>query len=263
VIIQMLDDYTNKITLGDCSVVLKEFPDNCIDLIITDPPYGVNFENGNYDDSSDWVFTQYEEWLKEFARVLKLNHHIYIFVPTLEVDKWIKGVKEVLNFNNLIATQVFQTNRTSSIKNNFTFDLQLIIFASKEKALKFNKVDWIPTSNSWLRDKRNPSPKKYSYQYPSFISPKIERSNVKPNKEYKLLHPNEKNPNLIKKFIEMSSNQEDIVLDPFCGSGSTAIAAWEVGRRFIMIEKNFEYNKTAIQRIRRLGGQKKIAQFLK
>ncbi|TKJ18553.1 MAG: hypothetical protein CEE42_16370 [Promethearchaeota archaeon Loki_b31] len=259
----MLDGYINKITLGDCLVVLKRFPDNCIDLIITDPPYGVNFENGNYDDSSDTVFNQYEEWLTEFARVLKQNHHIYIFIPTLEVDKWIRGVKEVFNFNNLIATQVFQTNRTSSIKNNFTFDLQLIIFASKEKAMKFNKADWVPTSNSWLRDKRNPNPKKYTYQYPSFISPKIERSNVKPNKEYKLLHPNEKNPNLIKYFIEMSCNPDEVILDPFCGSGSTAIAAWEVDRRFIMIEKNLDYYKSTNQRIKRLSNQKKISQFLK
>lgn len=258
----MIDEYINKVIKGDCLEILEKFPENSIDLIITDPPYGVNFSEGKYDDSSEVVFNNYKKWLEELKRVLKVKHHIYFFVPTLEIDRWITAIKDVLNFNNLIATQVFQTNKTSNIKNNFTFDLQLIIFASKDKAKNFNDVDWIPTSNSWLRDKRNANPRKFTYQYPSFISSKIIRANVKPNKDYKLLHPNEKNPDLIKNFIKMSSNQFDIILDPFCGSASTAVAAWRSNRKFIMIEKDPEYFAIAKRRIINLTTQMKINQFL-
>ena len=138
-------------------------------------------------------------------------------------------------FNNLIGTQVYQTNISSNIKNNFTFDLQLIIYASKGIPRKFNDVDWIPTSKSWLKDKRNPEPRLYTYQYPSYIDHRIERANTKPNKQYKRFHPNEKNPYLIRHWIEMSSEPDDILLDPFCGSASTAVAAWQTNRKFIMI----------------------------
>jgi DNA modification methylase len=240
---------------------MKLFPDNSIDLIITDPPYGVNFEDEYYDDSAATVFDNYKDWLAEMSRILVEHSHIYIFVPTLQIDKWIYEVRNFFNFNNIISLQVYQTNRASSIKNNFTFDLQLVIFASKGKARQFNKVNWIPTSSSWLRDKRNPDPQPYTHLYPSFINSKIIRANTKPNEKIKRLHQNEKNPNLIKYWIEMSSETNDIVLDPFCGSGSIGEAAWMSNRRFILIEKNEEYFKRAEERMKKLMKQKKITQF--
>lgn len=256
-----LDNYLNKVIHADCLDILKSFPDDSIDLIITDPPYGVNFDDKFYDDSTSTVFDNYESWLFEISRVLKEHSHVYIFIPTLKLDRWILGVRKSLIFNNILASQVYQTNRASSIKNNFTFDLQLIIFASKNKAKKFNKVNWIPTSSSWLRDKRNPNPQPYTYQYPSFINSKIIRANTKPNEKIKRLHPNEKNPQLIKYWIEMSSMPNDIILDPFCGSGSTGEAAWLANRNFILIEKNQEYFKKAEERMSKLMTQKKLTEF--
>ena len=256
-----LGRYLNKVLHADCIEILKLFSNNSIDLIITDPPYGVNFEAEFYDDSSSTVFDNYELWLSEMSRILKEHSHIYIFIPSLHVDRWIKGVRKFFNFNNVLALQVFQTNRASSIKNNFAFDLQLVIYASKNKAKKFNKVNWIPTSSSWLKDKRNPNPQPYTHQYPSFINPKIARANTKPNEINKRLHPNEKNPYLIKYWIEMSSNIKEIILDPFCGSGSTGEAAWIVNRNFILIEKNQEYYKIAEERMKNLMVQKKLTEF--
>ncbi len=252
---------TNNIILGDCLDVLPEFPECSIDLVITDPPYGVNFENDHYDDSAESVFNIYHKWLKQIFRILKDNSHLYVFIPTLEINKWISGVKDFFKFNNLIGTQVYQTNISSNVQNNFTFDLQLIIYASKGKPRKFNDVDWIPTSKSWLKDKRNPKPRLYTYQYPSYIDHRVQRANTKPNKQNKRFHPNEKNPNLIRHWIEMSSEPDEIVLDPFCGSASTAVAAWQSNRKFIMIEKNVEYYKVANERLKKLMSQKKITQF--
>lgn len=256
-----LEKFLNKVINADCLDILKVFPDNSIDLIITDPPYGVNFEDENYDDSASTVFDNYNEWLAEMSRVLKMYSHIYIFVPSLQIDKWIHEVRKNFNFNNILALQVYQTNRTSSIRNNFSFDLQLVIFASKESSKKFNKVNWIPTSSSWLKDKRNPNPQPYTFQYPSFINSKIIRANTKPNEKIKRIHPNEKNPKLIKYWIEMSSDPGDLVLDPFCGSGSTGEAAWLSDRKFVLIEKNEEYFKRAEERMAKLMIQKKINEF--
>jgi len=84
--------------------LLQNIEDNSIDLIIIDPPYGVNFAgNKKYNDSKEYVFNNYENWLMEMYRVLKEKSHIYIFIPTLEADKWIKKVKEIFTFNNLLA----------------------------------------------------------------------------------------------------------------------------------------------------------------
>ena len=231
---------------SDCLDMFKNIEDNSIDLIITDPPYGVDFANNKeYDDSKKTVFNQYEKWLKEMYRVLKENSHIYIFIPTLEVDKWVSKVKEIFKFNNLLAFQTHNTNRY--IKNNFSFDLQLVIYASKGKAKRLNKVNWIPTSESWLKDKRNKNKNPYTYKYPSFI--KYIKANEKNNAFKKSFHGNIKNLELIKIFILLSSQENEIILDPFLGSGTTAIAAKLTNRKFIGSEKNSNYFNLIIKRI--------------
>jgi len=231
---------------SDCLDMFKNMGNNSVDLIITDPPYGVEFANNKeYDDSKETVFNQYELWLKEMHRVLKEESHIYIFIPTLEIDRWVSKVKEIFKFNNLLAFQTHNTNRY--LKNNFGFDLQLVIYASKGKAKRLNKVDWIPTSESWLKDKRNKVKNPYTYKYPSFI--KYIKANEKNNAFKKSFHGNIKNLELIKKFILLSSNENDLIIDPFLGSGTTAIAAKQTNRKFIGSEKNEKFFKLIIERL--------------
>jgi DNA modification methylase len=232
---------------GDCLEIMKKFPKKSIDLVVTDPPYGVNFQNSKfYDDSKDAVFSQNDKWLHEMYRVLKDTSHIYMFIPTLEVDKWVSGVKKYFSFNNLLAFQTHNTNRY--IKNNFSFDLQLVIYVSKGDAKRLNKVDWIPTSEAWLKDKRNKEKKPYTYKYPSFN--KYFKANEKSNAVKKSLHPNQKSLELIEKFVLLSSNEGDVVLDPFIGSGKTAVACEKLNCRWIGIELNPEYCEIAKQRIK-------------
>lgn len=230
----------NKVHQGDCLEIMKKIDNNSIDIIVTDPPWGVNFKNSKfYEDSKDHVLDIQEIWLTEMYRVLKDGCHLYLFIPTLEIDSWVYNVKKIFNFKNIIANQVYVNNRHN--KDNFGWDLQLILFASKDKAKRFNKVDWIPASDSWVKDKRNDKPKEFTYKYPSFISNKIIRSNYKNGSVRKRLHPNEKNHELIEKFILMSSNEGDIVLEPFAGSFSTCLAAQNTKRKWIGIELNKEY----------------------
>lgn len=252
-----MEQFYNKITFDDCLNVIKKLPNDSVDLIISDPPYGVDYD-GDYDDSENHVFAMIDTWLAEMARVLKPTCHCYLFVPVLELDRWISAVKKCLQFNNIIATQCYVTNSQASIKNNFTFDFQPIIFASKGKSKNFNEVDWIPTSEVWLKDKRNKNPKPFTYQYPSYIYHHICRSNTKPNAQIKRYHPNEKNPDFIENLIKMSSSMGDIVLDPFAGSGATAIAAWHSHRKFITIENNENYYKKTRERLHKIMSQTQL-----
>ena len=127
----------NKVYHGDCVDVMKTFSNESIDLIVTDPPYGVNFNKSkHYNDTKEHVSEKLNIWLSEMYRVLKESSHVYIFIPTIEVDMWVSAVKNKFNFKNLIATQMYITNRYNN--DNFGWDLQLIIYASKGKAKRFN-----------------------------------------------------------------------------------------------------------------------------
>lgn len=226
-----------KLYHDDCLNVLKQFDDDSVDLILTDVPYGVDFKNDFFDDSKEYVFTHYEQWISEMHRVLKEGSHCYIFIPTLEVDKWVYMTKKYFTFKNIITTRTYTTG--NYLKNNFSYNSQFIIYCSKGNAKELNKVDGITTSQSWLKDKRNKNPKPYTYNYPSFM-PDNFFSNVKGNCK-NAVHPNQKNVDFQKFLIELSTNENDTVLDPFMGSGSCGEASVLCNRNFIGIEQDEEY----------------------
>lgn len=233
-----MNEMLNKVTLGDCLDVMKnKLPDNSIDLIITDPPYGVDFADMKFYDDRN-VFDKYDEWVKEMHRVMKDNSHIYVFIPTIEIDKWVCTLKKHFIINNILATQSHMNGKYNPCK--FSYDVQLVVYASKGVAKHLNNVDWVKTSDVWLKDKRNLNPKEYTYKYPSFID--FMKSTKKRGKN-KNFHPNEKNEDFIQKLIEISSNKGDIVLDPFAGSSSTGLAAKNCDRNFICIEQKEEFYK--------------------
>lgn len=239
----------NVLLHWDCLNFLwkEEFiKENSIDCILTDVPYGVNFAKGKkYDDSKEYVFSHYLEWLKAMFNVLKDGSHCYIFIPTLEADKWISGIKTVgFRFYNLLATRTYTP--WSYTPNNFKFDNQLVIYCAKGKAKKFNEVDWIKTSESWLKDKRNKNPKEYTYCYPSFLQM---FSNRKANTKVKNLHGNEKSIDFCEKLVALSTNPWDVVLDPFAWSGTSLIAAKNIWRYYIWIEKEKSFYDYAIENL--------------
>jgi site-specific DNA-methyltransferase (adenine-specific) len=226
-----------KLYHDDCLNVLKQLDNDSVDLVLTDVPYGVDFKNDFFDDSKEYVFTHYEQWISEMHRVLKEGSHCYIFIPTLEVDKWVYMVKKYFTFKNIITARIYTTG--NYLKNNFSYNSQFVIYCSKGKAKPFNKVDAIKTSQAWLKDKRNKNPKPYTYNYPSFM-PDYFFSNVKGNCKH-AVHPNQKNVDFQKFLIELSTNENDTVLDPFMGSGSCGEASILCNRNFIGIEQDEEY----------------------
>jgi len=235
----------NKVYHWDCLDIMKNMKDGSIDMILTDVPYWVDFKGG-YDDSKDYVFSNHIKRLSEMRRVLKDTSHCYIFIPSLEIDRRVSGVKEVgFVLKNLLTTRTYTTNRY--LKDNFKFDTQIILYLSKGKAKRLNKVDWVKTSESWFNDKRNPNPKEYTYSYPSFIREYF--WNQKPNKQTKNSHWNEKNVKLCETLIKLSSFEWDVVLDPFLWSWTTAVAARNTWRDFIGIEKEIKYVEAANNRL--------------
>lgn len=223
----------------------KKNEDRKFPCIITDPPYGVDFNNKIYNDTLNP--DKIDLWMKLMEDSLEESGHIYIFVPSKEIDIWTSIFKKYFDFKNIIATKSYNTNKV--FKNRFNDSLQLILFGSKKhsKDKPLNKVDWIERSKSWLKDKRcKDSYQLYTYNYPSYLE---EFANTKSNAYVKRYHPNQKNEELISKFIELSTKENEVVFDPFGGSFSTAEAAKMVNRGFICLEKNLMMYHVGIRRI--------------
>ena len=225
----------------DCLLEMQKLEDNSIDCIITDPPYGVNFKNNFYNDNKDYVFNIYQEWMYEFFRITKDWWHIYIFIPTLEIDKWVKAVKESwLNFKNILITR---SKASYPWDNNYLLDTQFVLFATKWKWRDLNKIDFQKTSKTWLGDKRNKNPKEFTYKYSSIFNyfwPQVSSHNI---------HPNQKNIEFTELLLKLSTNEKDIVLDPFLWSGTTWVASKNLNRDFIWIELDEEYFSISKERI--------------
>lgn len=218
-----------------------------VDAIITDPPYGVSFKNNFYDDTKETVFGSVPLWFQQWYELLNDNSYLFLFVGVKTIHCWIKaGIDSGFNFKNIVATRSFNNNATIP-KNNFGFQFQPILVFSKGVGKNFNKADFIPTSKDWFKDKRNKNPQPYTYLYPNWIKTEWGFATVK--RTIKNLHPNEKNADLIKFFVELVTMPNDTVLDPFMGSGSTGVACGKSKRNFIGIELDKQYFELAQNRL--------------
>lgn len=236
-----------KLYNGDCTEIMKELPDKSVDCIVTDVPFGVNFKNDFYNDDKDYVFEHAPIWFSQWKRILKDNSFLFVFAGVRTLHKWISaGIEAGFTYKNIVATRSFN-NGSIRAPSNFGFQFQPIIVFSNGQGRKLNQVDFIPTSASWFKDKRNPNPKPYTYDYPNWI--KTEWAFASAKRANKSFHPNEKNVDLIKFLIEVATNENEVVMDTFMGCGSTGIACKKCNRDFIGIELDKHYFDLATKRI--------------
>lgn len=236
-----------KLFNNDCMEIMETMESNSIDSIITDPPYGVNYKNDFYDDNYDYIVPKLSFWYEEWYRILKDGCYLFLFVGVKTIHHWIQeGINAGFTYKNIIATSAY-CNGSVMCRNNFSFLFQPILVFSKGKGKPFNEVDFIPTSESWLKDKRNKNPKPFTYQYPNFI--RTDWAFATEKRASKNLHPNEKNVKLLKFLVEISTKEKEVVLDCFMGCGSTGLACLNANRNFIGIEINKNYFNICKERL--------------
>lgn len=229
---------TNKILLGDSFKLLKEIPDKSIDLIVTDPPYLLTQKTSLDRNASDNIFTKKImkiagelkeseldnfdtiEWCKEAIRVMK-KINIYIWCSKLQIPMYFDFfIKEHgCNFNIL---EWIKTNPVPNFKNQYSND--------KEFCLYFRKGGYCVPKD--MRSSRT-----------YFLQP----INIEEKERYG--HPTIKPLNIIKQLIENSSKEGEVVLDPFIGSGTTAVACVEMNRQYLGMEKNEKFYNIALKRV--------------
>ncbi|HEB84327.1 MAG TPA: hypothetical protein ENI92_04920 [Bacteroidetes bacterium] len=215
----------NTIHYGNNMDTLRRMPEGTVDLILTDPPYAINYRSNRRvkqekfkhlanDHQGDWI----DRFAVEAYRVLKRNRHLYCFCRHDTYPVFIEAFKRA-GFK-LKRTLIWVKNNHGSgdLKGDYAPQDEWIIYAHKGRRELFGKRD----SNVILGHSRLPS--------------------------RKLTHSTEKPVSLLKYLIGKSTRPGELVLDPFSGSGSTMHAAIEMERAYCMIELSDQYYLTTVKR---------------
>lgn len=252
---------TNKIIQGDCIEELKKLEDNSIDLILTDPPYNLDFSK--YDNLTDstgrkYHHTENTSWdLKENNDMKELSKRLF-----KEFDRVLKESGSVIIFGSQEWAYYYYE---PAIQNNFDLKCQLIWIKSnpipqirhKNYRSAHENIIWfarykekkVPFTFNFTNQKEM----KNVFEFPILGGKERLRDN-----NNQAIHPTQKPLKLIRKLLEVHSNEGDLVVDCFGGSGTTAVACLELNRKFILIEKEEDYVKIAEARIKPFLEQTKL-----
>ena len=225
----------NKIYNEDCIIGIKKIPDNYIDLVIIDPPYLINNHSTTNSNELSVEINKYNEELfkhnltkgydtkilDELIRVMK-KINIYIFCNCEQIPFYINYF--VLNKKCKMDILIWnKTNAMPLFNNKYLTD--------KEYCLYFRKGGYC-------------QPKNYDDAKTVYYSP----INIKDKTKWK--HPTIKPEELIRKLIRNSSKENDIILDCFLGSGTTAICCLKERRNYIGFEIDKAFYETCLKRIK-------------
>ena len=208
-----MKDLLNKIHHADCLEFMKQLPDKCIDLVLTDPPYGIGESFAkNKSRSGRAAATDYgnKDWDKT--------------IPSKEVfDEIIRVSKNQIIFGGNYFVEYLKNSPCWIVwdKINGTND-----FADCELA-------WTSFGSAV---------RKYAFMWSGML-----QQNMK-NKE-KRIHPTQKPADLFGMILRDYSKENDLVLDCFSGSGTTAIACHNLKRNFICVEKDKDYYEASVKRL--------------
>lgn len=221
---------------GDCLELIKRIDDESIDLIITDPPYKLT-KRGSPSTAggmfrkrcvnSGMVFNnneiEIEDWLPELYRVLKNNSHCYIMTNNKNITHYLSVIEKSM-FHFIKCLIWVKDNKIMGQTYMSQFEYVIMLRKGKHKRINdCGQSDVIFAKNKKQKDENG-----------------------------KTIHDTEKPVELIEILVKNSSNENDLVFDPFMGINSTGIACYKNNRRFIGIEidkKYFEFSKKRIESI--------------
>jgi len=246
----MIDKFINKIIQGDCLDLFKDIPDNSIDMTFADPPFNLKKQYNSYKDSLE--FQAYLDWCKiwiyEMVRITKPTGSIFLH----NIPKWLTYFANMLNkiadFKHWISWEAPTAPMGKTLQ---PAHYGILFYAKNIKKLKFYEV-----RHPHKRDRRTGyllkdygGKKDSLHPFGPLVSDiwtDIHR--IRHNKR-RDPHPCQLPIHLLERIILMTTDEEDIVLDPFLGTGTTAIAAKRLGRDFIGFEIDPNYVEVSKNKI--------------
>lgn len=267
-------DFANRIILGDCEQVLKEFPDNSVDLIFTSPPYADQrartYGGVKPDQYVDWFMPKAEEFRRVLKptgtfilnikeRVVNGERHTYVIELILEMRK-----------HGWLWTEEFMWHKKNCYPgkwpNRFRDSWERLLQFNKQRKFKMYQEAVMVPIGDWAIERlanlsetdRIRDESRVASGFGKNVSNWLGRDMVYPtnvihmatecsNRNHSAAFP----VDLPSWFIKLFTVEGDVVLDPFVGSGTTAVAAKQLGRQYIGIDVNEEYCRIAEERLKR------------
>ncbi len=270
----MLENYLGKIVNGDCREVMKTMEEGSVDLIVTSPPYGVGIDYDVHED--DMVWEEYVEftysWMEQAFRVLKDDGRIALNIP-YEINRQSKGgrifmVSEIWQIMKKIGYKFYgvvdleeespHRSRTTAW-GSWMSPSAPYIYNPKEcviLAYKKNHIKKIKGEPEWVgelgekEDKNGVMKPKTIYteeQKREFID--LVFGQWKYFADTRSLTKATFSMDIPTKAIKILTYKNDVVLDPFAGSGTSMVAAETLDRRWVGIELSPNYSKVANERV--------------
>jgi len=238
----MIENFLNNIHPGDCLELLKQIPDDSVDMTFADPPFNLKKGYKSYKDGLaiqeyiDWC----EKWIAEMVRITKPSGTIYLH----NIPKWLTYYASFLNkvadFKHWISWDAPTMPMGKTLQ---PAHYGILCYAKDAKKLKFYEIraPHKRDRKSKYLSKDYGGKKAGLHPFGSLLSDVwTDIHRVKHNK-YSDDHPCQLPIHLLERVILMSTDENDIVLDPFNGTGTTAIAAKRLGRQYIGFELDKEY----------------------
>jgi len=262
---QKLSSITNRVINQDIFIAVKYLPEKFVDLLFIDPPYNITkkfnrvaFKEMNNNDYETWL----DSWLSKLTILLKKNSSIYICGDWKSSSAIFRVGSKYFQARNRIT---WEREKGRGAKANWKNCSEDIWFFSNSDEYTFNvnKVKLRRKVLAPYRDEeRNPkdwgqnSSGNFRDSFPSNIWNDISIPfwSMPENTE----HPTQKPEKLLAKLILASTNEGDLVFDPFIGSGTTAVVAKKLGRRYVGIELDNYYCSLALKRLELAENDKKI-----
>lgn len=271
-------DFLNQIICGDCEVLLRDVPDNTVDLIFTSPPYA-DRRNHSYggikpDEYVDWFLSK----SKEFLRVMKPTGTFILNIKELAVKgerhTYVLELIMEMRKQKWLWTEEFIWHKKNSYPgkwpNRFRDSWERLIQFNKSKKFKMYQEEVMVPMGDWAKDRlkklsetdKTRDESKVNSGFGKKVANWVDRDKAYPtnvlhmatecyNRNHSAAFPE----TLPAWFIKLFTREGDLVLDPFLGSGTTAVAAKKMGRNYLGIDIKEEFCEIATIRLDRIQSE--------
>lgn len=234
---------------GDCLKALKKVKSRSVDLVFADPPFNIGF---NYDEYSDTVkrsdyLAWVQKWMTQLARVLKRNGSIFVAIGDEYASEYRVIMDRTFGLENRRNWIVWHYTFGVYCKGKFGRDHAHIFYYTRDpKRFTFNADEILVPSarQTKYNDKRAEAKGRVPgdvWNFPRVCGTFKER----------LGHPCQMPEALLERIVKVASNKNEVVLDPFGGSGTTAAVAQRLKRKFITCEKSKAYSRIIASRLKK------------